>query len=326
MRKLVKDLFLRNNTVMQSLRSRLPPVNSLVAFEASARHLSFTKASKELLISREAVSRQIRILENYLGLKLFNRLYRALELTKEGEKFKSVVCESLENIALATGSIENLKHTTKIAITGTIAITSFWLTPRLPKFHDKFPDLEIRVHVSDALPDMIAEGIDIGFRYGHGNWPGYKSTYLFDVEAFPICSPEYLKNAGPLNSPSDLMNHTLLHLHGHHADENWSWWMSEFDLELPTTIRSFGFDSYASVIQAALDGQGIFLGFSQILDNMIGKGLLVRPIEHACMTSFSVYLIVPNGKTLTPNVKKFADWIIKDVSTGAPKKRKPVVA
>ncbi len=301
-------------------------MNSLVAFEASARHLSFTKAGKELLISREAVSRQIRILENYLGLKLFNRLYRALELTKEGENFKSVVCESLENIALATGSIENLKHTPKIAITGTIAITSFWLTPRLPIFHEKYPDLEIRVHVSDALPDMLGEGIDVGFRYGHGNWPGYKSTHLFDVQAFQICSPEYLKGAGPINSPSDLANHTLLHLHGHHAEENWTWWLSEFGLELASTIRSFGFDSYASVIQAALDGQGIFLGFSQIIDNMIAKGLLVRPIDHACMTSFSVYLIVPHGKALTPNVQKFANWIIKEVAADTPKKQVTTMA
>lgn len=297
---------------MQSLRSRLPPVNSLVAFEASARHLSFTRAGQELLISREAVSRQIRILEDYLGLKLFNRLYRALELTDEGENFKSVVSGSLENIANATVSMQNLKHPPKIAITGTIAITSFWLTPRLPKFHDKYPDLEIRVHVSDSLPDMIGEGIDVGLRYGHGNWPGFKATHLFDVEAFPICSPEYLRTAEPIKSPADLLDHTLLHLHGQHAQENWTWWMNEFGLELPPSVRSFGFDSYASVIQAALDGQGVFLGFSEIIDNLLSKGQLVRPIEHSRMTSFGVYLIVPQGRSLTPNAQKFCDWIISE--------------
>jgi len=302
---------------MPSLRSRLPPVNSLVAFEASARHLSFTRAGQELLISREAVSRQIRILEDYLGLKLFNRLYRALELTKAGEEFQFVVNEGLENIAQLTVSLQNLKEPSKIAITGTIAITSFWLTPRFPRFHEKYPELEIRVHVSDSLPDMLGEGIDVGFRYGHGNWPGFKATHLFDVEAFPVCSPEYIQNATAMKTPADLTNQVLLHLHGQHAQENWTWWMEEFDLELPPTIRSFGFDSYASVIQAALDGQGVFLGFSEIIDNLLSKGLLVRPIEYARMTSFAVYLIVPNGKTLTPNAQKFFDWIIKDVAAGA---------
>jgi len=297
---------------MPSLRTRLPPVNSLVAFEASARHLSFTKAGQELLISREAVSRQIRILEDYLGLKLFNRLYRALELTKEGEEFRAIVSESLENIAEATVNLENLKHPPKIAITGTIAITSFWLTPRFPRFHEKYPDLEIRIHVSDTLPDMIGEGIDIGFRYGHGNWPGIKATHLFDVKAFPICSPEYLRTADTIKSPTDLLEHNLLHLHGQHAQENWAWWLNEFGLELAPSVRTFGFDSYASAIQAALDGQGVVLGFSEIVDNLLSKGLLVRPIEDACETSFSVYLIVPHGKTLTPNAKKFYDWIIQE--------------
>ncbi len=298
---------------MPSLRTRLPPVNSLVAFEASARLLSFTRAGEELLISREAVSRQIRILEDYLGLKLFNRLYRALELTEEGEKFKSVVNGSLEAIAEATVNMQNLGHPPKIAITGTIAIASFWLTPLFPKFHDKYPDLEVRVHVSDALPDMVGEGIDVGLRYGHGNWPGFTATHLFDVEAFPICSPDYIRTSKPIASPGDLLNHTLLHLHGTHAQENWTWWMNEFDLELPSSVRSFGYDSYASAIQAALDGQGVVLGFSKIVDNLLSKGLLVRPMEHACMTSFAVYLIVPQGKSLSDDAQKFYDWIIGEV-------------
>lgn len=316
---------MRNNTVMPSLRTRLPPVNSLVAFEASARLLSFTRAGEELLISREAVSRQIRILESYLGLKLFNRLYRALELTKEGEAYRAVVSESLENIAQATLSMENLKHPPKVAITGTIAITSFWLQPRLPKFHDEFPDLEIRVHVSDSLPDMVGEGIDVGFRFGHGDWPDFDSTHLFDVNAYPICSPEYLRTAGSVNSPADLLDHTLLHLHGPHAQENWTWWMNEFDLELTSTVRSFGFDSYASVIQAALDGQGICLGFTQIVDNLLSKGQLVQPMEHSCPTNFGVYMIVPHNRKPTPNAQKFFDWIIDEVVEKPSKKQAAAV-
>jgi len=316
MRKLEKGLWLRNNPFMQSLRSRLPPVNSLVAFEASARHLSFTRAGQELLISREAVSRQIRILESYLGVKLFNRLYRALELTEAGQSFQSVVGESLENIGRETINLQRLTQPTKITVSGTVAITSFWLTPRFPQFRAEHPDVEIRVHVSDEPPDMLAEGIDVGLQYGNGIWPGLKATELFRVESFPVCSPGYLKISGPISSPSDLREQALLYLDGaQHSEENWNWWMEEFDLSLPSSVRTFGFDNYANVIQAALDGQGVALGFSDIIEDLLSKGLLVRPMEQTCVTGYSVYLVVPNGMTLSSNAELFHDWIVSEAKT-----------
>ncbi len=295
---------------MQSLRARLPPIKSLVAFEASARLLSFTRAGQELRVSREAVSRQIRILESHLGVKLFVRLHRALELTQAGEAHHAVVRESLESIARSADALQRAAQPAKVTVTATIAITSYWLTPRLPKFRAEHPDAEIRIAVSDAPIDMAAEGIDVGLRYGDGRWPGIKSVHLFDVNSFPVCSPGYVQNSPPIEAPADLVDHTLLNLDGTaHAMEDWHWWLAGSGVDRPASLHILGFDSYANVIQAALDGQGIALGFSGVVSGLLSRGQLVRPMERALSKGYAVYLVVPSGAVLTPNAQKFYDWI-----------------
>lgn len=317
-RKLEKSLASRNNFFMQSLRSKLPPMNSLVAFEAVARHLSFTRAAQELLVSREAASRQIRNLESHLGIKLFVRLYRALELTEAGRELQSVVGESLANIARTAGTLQRAGRPSKIAVTATIAIASFWLTPRLPRFRAMHPDAEIRVIVSDAPVGMVAESFDVGLRYGDGNWPGHMATRLFDVESFPVCSPGYLKSAAPIRAPADLLEHTLLNLDGTpHSLEDWNWWLVESGVHMPASYQALGFDSYANVIQAALDGQGIALGFSRIVDDLVLRGDLVRPIQSTLSKGCAVYLVVPTGVSLGPVAQEFFDWVLAEAALQA---------
>ncbi len=303
---------------MRSLRAKLPPMNGLVVFEAAARHLSFTRAGHELLVSREAVSRQIRILEDHLGVKLFVRLYRALELTDAGRELQSVVGESLENIARTTASLQRAGRPSKIAVTATIAIASFWLTPRLPGFRAAHPDAGIRVIVSDAPVDMVAESFDVGLRYGDGNWPGHKATRLFDVRSHPVCSPGYLKGAAPIEAPADLLEHTLLNLDGTpHSLEDWDWWLVESGVYMPASYRALGFDSYANVIQAALDGQGIALGYSGIVDDLVSRGDLVRPIGPTLGKGCAVYMIVPTGVSLAPVAQDFFDWVLAEAALQA---------
>ena len=303
---------------MQSLRSKLPPMNSLVTFEAAARHLSFTAAGRELLVSREAVSRQIRLLEDHLGVKLFARLYRALELTEAGRELQSVVGESLENIARTAASLQRAGRPSKIAVTATIAIASFWLTPRLPGFRAAHPDTGIRVIVSDAPVALVAESFDVGLRYGDGNWPGHKATRLFDVHSYPVCSPGYLKDAAPIEAPADLLEHTLLNLDGTaHSLEDWDWWLVESGVYMPASYRTLGFDSYANVIQAALDGQGIALGYSGIVDDLVLRGDLVRPTGSALGKGCAVYLIVPTGVSLAPMAQDFFDWVLAEAALQA---------
>ena len=303
---------------MQSLRSKLPPINSLVVFEAAARHLSFTRAGQELLVSREAVSRQIRILEGHLGVKLFHRLYRALELTQAGDAFQAEVRMGLEGIARSAHGLRRGASPTKVTVTATIAIASFWLTPRLPRFRAAHPDVEIRVAVSDAPLDMASEGIDVGLRYGDGRWPGARAVQLFDVKSFPVCSPGYVDKTPPIHAPADLVKHTLLNLDGApHAMEDWTWWLEGSGVRRPAALRILGFDSYANVIQAVLDGQGIALGFSHVVDDMLARGQLLRPLAQSLSRGQAVYLVVPKGAPLSPNAQRFFDWVLTEAGAAA---------
>ncbi|MBN36394.1 MAG: transcriptional regulator [Rhodospirillaceae bacterium] len=298
---------------MANLRQHLPPLNSLVAFEAVARHGSMTRAAEELLVTREAVSRQVHALEEHLGTSLFVRVHRAVELTADGQAFQEVVASGLGSIAKATDSLRNTGASSRVTVMATIAIASFWLTPRLPAFRERHPDIEIRLRASDLPLDMHREGIDLGLRYGLGDWSGQDSTELFATETFPVCSTTYLEDRGPLTAPDDLLNHTLLNLDGPaHSNEDWSWWLSGAGV---TPVRSpsiLGFDSYANVIQAALDGQGIALGFSRIVDVLLQRGQLIQPIGPALRKGRAVHLVTPPGSELSEAAVAFRNWLVEE--------------
>jgi len=301
---------------MQNLGSKLPPLKSLVAFEASARHLSLSCAARELGISREAVSRQIRVLEQHLGVKVFERLHRAIALTPSGRKLQPVVQESLENIAYVTGALRRPARSFKITVAATIAVSSFWLTPRLASFRSRHPNTELHVEVSDIPRDLVAEGIDVGLRYGNGNWRGLKAFRLFDVRLFPVCSPGYLQTAAALNSPEDLLNHNLINLDGvAHAAEDWWWWLKAHDVRVPESFKTLGFDSYDNVIRAALDDQGVALGYSGLIARLIAQQRLVRPVDAELSKGCAVYLVIPRSMKPSPRVQHFIDWILEEAAT-----------
>ena len=301
---------------MQDLGSKLPPLKSLVAFEAAARHLSLTRAARELGISREAASRQIRVLEENLGIKLFDRLHRAVALTTPGKKFQSVVQESLEDIAYVTGAIRRPSQPFKITVSATIALASFWLTPRLAHFRTRHPNVEIHVAVSDTPGNLVADGIDIGLRYGDGNWKSLKAFRLFGINSFPVCAPDYLEGAPPLKAPDDLLNHNLINLDGApHASEDWWWWLKGNDVAVPKSFKTLGFDSYDNVIRAALDGQGVALGYSGLVAKLMADNRLVRPIEAELSRGHAVYLVMPNNVKPTPRVQEFMDWILEEAGS-----------
>lgn len=287
-------------------------MNSLAVFEAVARHLSMTKAGEELFISREAVSRQVRVLEEYLGVKLLTRLHRAVVLTEAGKNFLPEIQENLENIAAISEQLQQDGQPRKVTISVTIALSSFWLTPRLTLFQALHPNVEIGVVVSDKPADMIADDIDLGLRYGDGNWPGHRSIKLFDIESFPVCSPGYLKHAPAINAPRDLSDHRLVNLAGRYHDmENWQWWLNNQGV-VPAASRMLSFDNYANVLQVALDGQGIALGFSHLVDTLLEQKKLVRPIDNALATNYSVYLVMPNAVKPSQQVQNFIDWILEE--------------
>ena len=296
---------------MGNLRHRLPPLNSLVAFEAVARHLSMTRASEELSVSREAVSRQIHNLEEHLGVQLFLRVHRAVELTPAGQSLQDAVTGGLEQIARTAAGLQQAARAARVTVAATIAIATYWLTPRLARFRERHPETEIHVRVSDQHLDMAVEGIDLGLRYGDGRWPGLATTALFETETFPVCTPSYLAEHGPISGPADLLEHTLLNLDGPtHSGENWDWLLQGLEVAGTRPPRIVGFDSYANVIQAALESQGIALGFTRIIDSLLARGQLIRPIGHALKKGHAVWLVAPAGGRMSPAASAFRDWLL----------------
>ena len=302
---------------MRSLSSRLPPLNSLTAFEAAARHLSITRAASELRVSREAVSRHIRILEDRLGVPLFRRLHRALELTDAGDRLYRTAAAALERLADVAEELARRDRPGPLTVSATVTLSSFWLTPRLGRFRHRHPGLGLHVQVSDTPHDQPGPSFDAGLWYGDGKWPGVEAVRLFEVDSFPVCAPDYFDAHPPMQRPADLLNHTLLNLDGAaHAREDWNWWLARAGVHAAGPRNVLGFDNYVNVIQAARDGQGLALGFSHIIAGLLEAGDLVKPLGDGFPTGYAVYLVSPRRVDARPSARAFAAWVLEEA--GAP--------
>lgn len=300
---------------MRDPRTDLPPMNSLAVFETAARRLSFTRAAQELTISREAVSRHIRGLEANLGAPLFRRMHRSLELTSEGRLFYDAARKSLEGVRSAARAVKNTGAPRTVTVLATIAISSFWLTPRLPRLQALEPDVRIRILASDQPPDPDGEQFDIGVIYGDGDWPGFTARKLFPVRSFPVCAPDYLRRTEKIRHPDDLRRCTLLNLEGaRHSSEDWVWWLEHFGETARSGLRIIEFDNYSNVVQAALDGQGVALGFSGLIDGLLARGSLVRALETEFNPGHHACLVTPDSRPSGKAAQKLADWIVEDAS------------
>lgn len=309
---------------MVSLRRKLPPVNSLVVFEAAARHLNFTRTAGELAVTQAAVSRQVQLLEDHLGSALFHRQSRGLKLTREGLRLQKAVSIGLEHIANTAVEIRRSRHEAEVTVASSVTFASYWLMSRLAKFRAKHPEVELRLVASAPISDLASAGIDLAVRYGRGGWDGVEAERLLENEIFPVCAPSYLRareaaalGRGPLRAPADLLDETLLHLV--EFDRNWvSWesWLRHFEVARPPRGRGLEFDNYLILIQAALDGQGIALGGGRLADDFLARGTLVRPIEATLGSERAFYLVRPSDLPLSEPAAAFRDWIIAE-ATGA---------
>lgn len=296
---------------MLNLRKQLPPLDALVMFDAAARHLSFTEAAKELNVTQAAVSRQIRLLEENLGVRLFIRSHRTVELSPQGREFQHTVGSALVDLAKAANHVRNIPLV-RLAIAADQAVAGLWLTPRLQRFRAAHPDTSIRLVVSDYEPDCLKGEIDVAIIHGSGSWPRHRCELLFSEEVFPVCSPDYLERSGPLSCPADLIEHTLID----HEDEHWNWmnwrmWLATNDFDLPSEHHKLQINNYNLVIQAAREGQGIGLGWRYLVDEMLERGDLVRPIPTSVKTEFGYYLLTQQERPLDPDVQAFVDWVFE---------------
>lgn len=295
------------------LRRKLPPVNSLVVFEAAGRHLNFTRAGEELALTQSAVSRQVQLLEEHLGAVLFQRQGRSLHLTRDGVRLHRAVTMGLGHVADVAVDIRRHRGPGELTVASSVSFASYWLVARLAKFRAAHPEVELRLVASTRTPDLVAAGVDIAIRYGDGNWEGVEAVRIFDNEIWPVCAPRYLGDRAPLREVAALLDETLLHLG--QFDRNWvTWpaWLKSHGLAAVPAKRALEFDNYLVLLQAALRGEGVALCGRRLAEDFIARGDLIRPIDATLRSDRSFYLLHARGVPLTPAALRFKGWLLAE--------------
>ncbi len=292
------------------MTARLPSLNGLRAFEAAARHLSFTNAAAELNVTQTAISHQIRRLEEELGTKLFVRQNRALALTPEAKEYLPGIRAAFNDLRLATDRLLRRDDGHVLTVSTLASLAAKWLLPRLSAFQEAHPGIDVRITTSTGLVDFRSGDVDAAIRYGRGNWPGLRADWLMADELFPVCSPALLTGDKPLRCPEDLANFTLLHSSGGY-DDDWRLWLTAAGLPVNISKQpGITFDLIFMTVQAAIDGIGVALGRTSYVQGDIAKGRLVVPFKIALPTDAGFYLVSPGGRTDPPKLKAFRQWLI----------------
>jgi LysR family glycine cleavage system transcriptional activator len=291
------------------MTARLPSLNGLRAFEAAARHLSFTLAAAELNVTQTAISHQIRRLEEELGIRLFVRQNRALALTPEARDYLPGVRAAFNDLKHATDRLLRPDNDKVLTVSTLASLAAKWLLPRLTAFQEAHPGIDVRITTSTSLVDFQRDNVDAGIRYGRGQWPGVHADWLMADELFPVCSPSLLRGDKPLRTPEDLRDHVLLHTSS--SSDDWRLWLTA--ASLPTDIsRQSGitFDMSFMTVQAAIDGIGVAMGRTSYVQDDIAKGRLVVPFRIALPADAGFYLVSPEGRRDTPKLAAFREWVV----------------
>jgi LysR family transcriptional regulator, glycine cleavage system transcriptional activator len=291
------------------MTARLPSLNGLRAFEAAARHLSFTNAATELNVTQTAISHQIRRLEEELGIRLFVRQNRALALTPEARDYLPGVRAAFNDLRLATDRLLRKDNDHVLTVSTLASLAAKWLLPRLSSFQEAHPGIDVRITTSTALVDFKNGDVDAAIRYGRGQWPGMQADWLTAEELFPVCSPALLEGNKPLKCPEDLADHVLLHTSNLNSDD-WRLWLTAAGL--PTNISQhpgLTFDLILVTVQAAIDGIGVAMGRTSYVETDIAKGRLVVPFKITLPADAGFYLVSPQGRTDPPKLAAFRQWL-----------------
>lgn len=292
------------------MAKRLPPLKPLRAFEAAARHLSFTEAAAELNVTQAAVSHQIKSLEDSLGAPLFRRMNRALRLTEEGQSLLGPVRDALSTIADAAEKIRRPEKAGPLTVSVLPSFASTWLVPRLMRFRQREPEIDIRLSADYELADFDHADIDVAIRWGKGDYPGLTAVRFMTEELFPVCAPRLTREGPhPLRAPADLKHHTLLH---DDVLTDWRVWLLAAGVEDVDPDKGPSFNYSDLVLQAAIDGQGVALGRSSLAHDALARGQLVRPFDIALPGDYAYYFVCPDYAVARPKVAAFRDWLIEE--------------
>jgi len=291
------------------MTARLPSLNGLRAFEAAARHLSFTHAAAELNVTQTAISHQIKRLEDELGVRLFVRQNRALALTPQARDYLPGIRAAFNDLRLATDRLLRKGDDNALTVSTLASLAAKWLLPRLSAFQDAHPGIDVRITTSRALVDFKTGGVDAAIRYGRGQWPGLRADWLMADQLFPVCSPALLQGQRPLRCPEDLAHHTLLHTSGGY-DDDWRLWLTAAG-QAPTLSKLPGlsFDLIFMTVQAAIDGLGVAMGRTSYVESDIAKGRLVVPFKIKLPDEWGFYLVSPKASADSPKLSAFRQWL-----------------
>jgi LysR family glycine cleavage system transcriptional activator len=287
----------------------LPSLNGLRAFEAAARHLSFTAAADELHVTQTAISHQIRRLEEQLGRRLFERHNRSLTLTRDAEAYLPAVRAAFEDLRQATARLQRSGRDDVLTVSTTASLAAKWLITRVAAFQVAHAGIEVRITTSSQLVDFRRDQVDMAVRYGRGTWPGLHAAWLMAEDIFPVCSPALLRGEHPLRRPVDLAYHNLLHVTS--GPEDWQMWLTAAGL--PRSLaerRGLTFDQSFMALQAAIEGVGVALGRSRLAETEIAAGRLVAPFDVRLPTDAGYYIVAPEQTADTPKIALFRDWLI----------------
>ena len=288
---------------------RLPPLSALRAFEAAARHLSFTRAAQELHVTQTAISHQIRALEDLLGVKLFRRLPRGLVLTEEAQRYVPAVRDAFDRLDAATGELLAARAGGPVTASVLPSFAAKWLVPRLGRLRTAHPEIDLRISASLHLADFAREDVDLGIRMGRGHYPGLRVDRLFGETLMPVCSPALLEGAHPLRRHEDLQHQVLLH------DDDYTGWQLWLDLAGVTGVearRGLIFTDSGMVVQAAAEGQGVALARRVLAAGDLAAGRLIQPFDVTIPHDLAYYLVCPEATADQAKIAAFRSWLLAE--------------
>ena len=295
----------------------LPPLDLVRGFEAAARRLSFTQAATELFVTQSAVSRQVQALEEFLGVKLFERRHKALSLTEAGQAYYRSVASALTELRAATQRLRESTRGHVLTVTTTVSFASIWLVPRLGRFRQAHPGIDVRIAATHEVVDLAREGIDLAIRDVPSGKEPPGSVRLVGERLCPVASPAYLEEAtAPLAKPADLGRHVMLFLHDAHGRWPWLSWAAWLEASgVPDLVPggTLTYDQYDQVINAALHGQGVALGRLSVVESLIEDRLLVPLFGKKMLVPRALHAVFAPGAADRPEAQAFVAWLRKEI-------------
>jgi DNA-binding transcriptional LysR family regulator len=299
---------------MDSFRRLLPSASSLVIFEVAGRHQNFSRAAEELGMTQAAVSYAVRKVEDHLGVPLFSRAHRSVELTEVGERFHADVTVALSRIQKSAENIRSKGRQSNVTLAASTAFGSMWVLPRLAKLRADLPDIDLRIQTSFRDLDLEEESIPLGIRGGDpANWPRYHAAVLAPEVISAVASPAFVEKWGMPTCPEDLVEMPLIQLdEPFRAVCDWTEWFASAGIRYSTRGRRLAINDYVLIIQAALSGEGVALGWEHLINDQLRSGALVAVGGHVLRTNLAYYVVWPRSRELNSEAARVRDWLLEE--------------